>query len=504
MNYTRNNAWNNGGSFNNPDLLWYAKAVGVMQSRKLNDPGSWWFFAAIHGEYIGQTGFPGWGSIPGPPAVPTTPLPAQSVQDMFWNQCQHQSWFFAPWHRGYLIALEAFLRQIIIGLNGPANWALPYWNYFGPNGENKIPPAFTVTTLPDGSPNPLYVKLRYGPQNNGNVYIAMPPVNAACMTNTVYTGSNAATPRPGFGGPATGFSHGGSTSGNLENNPHNLVHVQVGGFISNSNYGLMSDPGIAALDPIFYLHHCNIDRMWAAWNARGNSNPAQANWLNGPQAIGQRAFAMPMPGGTTWTYAPKDVNSLTQLNYSYANLQEGLPQQQVNALHQRMIKLDRKDMDIMNEQAGGSGGELIGANKESLRLTGKGTTTSVICESAGWKKVNESFMKSSANAIPDQVYLQIENVKGNLDANILEVKVNEKHVGYVSLFGMRKSSDPTGHHGGAGLTFLLEITDVVDDLHMKNQLNVENLQVSIVPANEIPSDEQITVGRVSLYREAVQ
>jgi tyrosinase len=35
----------------------------------------------------------------------------------------------------------------------------------------------------------------------------------------------------------------------------------------------MSDPGIAALDPIFYLHHCNIDRMWAVWNGGGKANP---------------------------------------------------------------------------------------------------------------------------------------------------------------------------------------------------------------------------------------
>lgn len=65
--FTRTNAWNNGGNFNNPDLLWYARGVGVMQSRALNDPNSWWFFAAIHGEYVTETGCPGWGSIPTPP-----------------------------------------------------------------------------------------------------------------------------------------------------------------------------------------------------------------------------------------------------------------------------------------------------------------------------------------------------------------------------------------------------------------------------------------------------
>ena len=59
--FTRANAWNNGGTFANTDLLWYAKGVGAMQARTLNDPSSWWFFAAIHGEYVTTSGFPGWG-----------------------------------------------------------------------------------------------------------------------------------------------------------------------------------------------------------------------------------------------------------------------------------------------------------------------------------------------------------------------------------------------------------------------------------------------------------
>jgi hypothetical protein len=36
--FTRRNAWNNNGTFDNSDLLWYAKGVGVMQSRSLDDP----------------------------------------------------------------------------------------------------------------------------------------------------------------------------------------------------------------------------------------------------------------------------------------------------------------------------------------------------------------------------------------------------------------------------------------------------------------------------------
>jgi len=46
--------------------------------------------------------------------------------------------------------------------------------------------------------------------------------------------------------------------GSLEQ-PHNTVHLIVGGI------GHMMDNDYASFDPIFYLHHCNIDRLLAFW-----------------------------------------------------------------------------------------------------------------------------------------------------------------------------------------------------------------------------------------------
>ena len=67
--YTRANAWNHGGTFDNPDLLWYAKGVEAMQARAISDPASWWFFAAMHGQYLQGANLPlyvanGWAAIP--------------------------------------------------------------------------------------------------------------------------------------------------------------------------------------------------------------------------------------------------------------------------------------------------------------------------------------------------------------------------------------------------------------------------------------------------------
>lgn len=529
--YTRVNAWSNGGTFANTDLLWYAQGIRAMQARPLNDSSSWWFFAAIHGEYVTTNGFPGWGALPGPPAVPITPQPPKIVSDQYWNQCQHQSWYFLPWHRGYLLALEAQLRADVIKLGGPSAWALPYWNYFGPGDEFKIPPAFTLQSLPDGSPNSLNVTARYGPDGDGVIYIPTPTgvqqrpgdpnfapgtVTQDCMSNDLYTGNDANTPPPGFGGLATGFSHQGGTSGNLESNPHNLVHVYVGGTSPDGNtYGLMSDPGIAGLDPIFYLHHANIDRMWAVWNKTSkNTNPKDPNWLNGPVAIGEHEFVMPMPNGSSWVYTPQQMNSLSQLDYTYDSLPTPAP---VAALFaDRLTRLGATAAATKVEEgaivATGSTMELVGASQQALPIKASGASTYVRLDAGVRRKVSASLALASEAAPPDRVFLNLENVRGTHDASVLSAYIDlpegakpgdhpELLAGSVGLFGLRGASLKDGRHAGQGLTFVLEITKIIDALHLQNALNVDSLHVTIVPHRAIPDQAQITVGRVSIYRQ---
>lgn len=51
--------------------------------------------------------------------------------------------------------------------------------------------------------------------------------------------------------------------------PHDTIHVLVGGLNPDrSPAGDMSDPAVAAFDPIFFLHHANVDRWLATWQAR--------------------------------------------------------------------------------------------------------------------------------------------------------------------------------------------------------------------------------------------
>ncbi len=529
-NFTRANAWNKGGTFDNQDLYWYAIGVRTMMARSLDDPASWWFFAAIHGEYVTADNdpgkFPGWGYIPGVPKVPTTPLPKPNAVKTYWNQCQHQSWFFAPWHRGYLVALEAQLREDIVQAKGPDTWALPYWDYFGPADEFEIPPAFTQQSMPDGSSNPLFVTARYGPYANNIVFdptvaalkkYPPPPgfngiVTEKCLSNSVYTGSNGNTPLPGFGGPLTGFWHGDLyPSGNLEQDPHNLTHVFVGGSVSDTVYGLMSDPGLAGLDPIFYLHHSNIDRMWAVWNSNpAHTNPSDANWLKGPAASGEREFVMPMPGKKSWRYAPKDVNSLSQMNYTYENLTQAPA---VDLLAQRLNTLGvAAPMSAVAAGPVRNTVELVGANNSAVSITGSGASTTVALDTDVQQKVVHSLAMVAQTSTPDRVYLNLENVRGTHDAIALSVFIDlpegatpsdhpELLAGTVGLFGLRRASLADGKHLGGGLNFLLDISAIVDRLHIDNALDSGSLRVTIVPSRPVSDGAEITVGRVNVYRE---
>ena len=63
----------------------------------------------------------------------------------------------------------------------------------------------------------------------------------------------------------------------LERDPHGTLHVWTGGQgLGNPSRGTMSGMS-SPNDPIFFLHHCQVDRIWALWQDRGfmNDYPAQ-------------------------------------------------------------------------------------------------------------------------------------------------------------------------------------------------------------------------------------
>jgi tyrosinase len=352
----RGNVWELGGDWADP-ILWYARGVKAMKARALNDPMGWRFYGAIHGFDQGlwqQLGV----------LSDSDPMPSTADMNRYWMQCQHGSWYFLPWHRGYLLAFEAVVRDAVTKLGGPADWTLPYWNYFKTN-QAQLPPAFASPNWPDGQgDNPLFVPQRYGLENNGNV-LQVDQVNLAALGDPNFTGDDSGG-SPGFGGVNTGFSHSGNVHGDLESQPHDIVHVLVGGSDPQSNLpGLMADPDTAGLDPIFWLHHTNIDRLWEVWrqNPATHVNPSDANWVNGPEAVGDRIFVLPRPDGS-WTYTPGMMSDLSKLGYGYDDISAppGTQQQLIARLQRLGASMAAAESLARNTvMAGAKSVELLGA-----------------------------------------------------------------------------------------------------------------------------------------------
>ena len=490
------------------EVLWYARGVGAMQKRALNEPTSWRFYAGIHGFDV-----PGWQALGA--LTPADVLPTTAVRRRFWLQCQHGSWYFLPWHRGYLWAFEAVVRKEITDLGGPADWALPYWNYFNP-GEDVLPPAFGSPDWPDGTGNnPLYLVERYGVNGDGNVVVPTSEINLDALGNPVFTGVGGGGD-PGFGGVDTGFSHGGQVHGALESQPHDPVHVLVGWFDpATGQPGAMTSPATAGLDPIFWLHHANIDRLWPSWLADfSHTDPTNSRWLTGPMPP-QRGFAMPLPDGTTWFYAAQDVlDTEQQLNYVYDDLTPGPGFAPVPVAPAPAAEGDQ-------DMAAGQNIELMGSNDAAVPIVGDGVRTTVQLDPPTRDKVTASFAaarggpaiaaESASAATLDRVFLNLENVRSSSDGYLLQVYVAvpagqdpaehpECRAGSIGLFGVAQASKPDGEHGGAGLTYVMDITGIVDDLHLRDGLD-DTLPVTIVPLRPVSADSDLTVGRVNVYRQ---
>jgi tyrosinase len=189
------------------------------------------------------------------------------------NRCPHGIAYFLGWHRGYLYHFERQLRTV----SGIPDLVLPYWDYY------------TYPTLPSEFTNPLAGNPLYVSRVNTNVSraLTMAPFSRA-LVNFPRGVSNAFEP-------------------SIENAPHNPVHNIIGGIMST-----MQSP----VDPIFWLHHANIDRLWVAWAGAGGGRrmPLRtATYWNGNYTY-NAALSMQR----RWTY-----DTRTNLSYSYRN--ESLP-----------------------------------------------------------------------------------------------------------------------------------------------------------------------------------
>lgn len=102
---------------------------------------------------------------------------------------------------------------------------------------------------------------------------------------------------------------------------HNNIHGFTGGSSGNDGVGQMQTPAVAAFDPIFWLHHCNVDRQLAMWQTL---NPDK--WFDNldqgdsthPPDNGADVGLVPFHKDQDFNlYTSDDIRDWTQLNYQY-------------------------------------------------------------------------------------------------------------------------------------------------------------------------------------------
>ena len=225
------------------------RGVAAMKALPESDPRSWRFQANMH-----------WTN-------------GAATNELF-NQCQHGTPHFLSWHRAYLHFFERILRA----LSGDEGLTLPYWDWYA---SRTLPGPFVS---PGSASNPLWHDGRT--MNDGT---PMLPEDVA--------GLPAALAAAGYPG-AAGFNT------LLEGNPHGTVHGAVGGD--------MGSVPTAAKDPIFWLHHANVDRLWDVWLSQGGgrANPADGVFLNQP-------FKFADESGATVAIKVRDYLSSAGLGYRY-------------------------------------------------------------------------------------------------------------------------------------------------------------------------------------------
>jgi tyrosinase len=193
---------------------------------------------------------------------------------------------FLPWHRAYLYNFEMAARDRVPAVT------LPWWDWtLRPPRQSGIPKIFADRTV-NGQANPL-ATFRM------NVPNANPPIN----------GNTTRSPRPVSDLPTQAdvddaLSRRDWTDFNISlEDIHDSVHGWVG--------GNMGDVGTSAYDPIFWSHHCMIDRIWWLRQARfgnGNIPPDVLDYVLAP-----------------FNFRVRDVLNANDLGYDYAAAQAIIP-----------------------------------------------------------------------------------------------------------------------------------------------------------------------------------
>jgi tyrosinase len=459
-----------------PELSAYADGIELMKGLPEDHPLGLTYQAAIHART--------W--------LDARERPGTHPRD--WDWCQHAHWLFLPWHRMYLAQFERILAHLI----GKPEWRLPYWDY---DHEDELRWSMAPEFLVEGSP--LYV-------DRASTSLARTDRDAGPALRSATFVSPAPTPTAGFGGAVvrTPLQHGRGT-GQVENTPHNAVHRAVGGF--------MADPRGAALDPVFWLHHANIDRLWELWRTQqGRSLPSDPAWLDT-----EFDFPDPIDPSGRRTLRVGDVLDTRAIGYAY----DDVPPSPLEAETVTTgAGADARRFAKPGPMGEGRAPELIGATREPVDLRHAMSHDVQLQDPREWnltallREGAESNLRAPDRvaelamdaAVSGRVFLQLEGVRGTtIPKATYDVYVNlssdqgpeerpDLRAGTYAPFGLAETSE-----AGGSDTAGFDITDLVARLRADGSWDPGSMRVTFVPRSgdqiDMDAGGDLTVERIGLY-----
>ncbi|HEX8475696.1 MAG TPA: tyrosinase family protein [Pyrinomonadaceae bacterium] len=385
-------------------------------------------------------------------ALPATNARSWNSQARIHNDwCPHSNWFFLPWHRAYILYFERICRQA----SGWADFMLPYWDW---TANPRVPAPFWGGTT---ATNPLLDTTRQVTPTSvaSPTFVGQPVINNILgITDFQTFASNASTTQRGSAG-----------SGELESRPHNYIH---GTFIRGNMATYMSP-----LDPIFWLHHANIDRIWARWNLSHN-NTSNTSWRNFTLS---RFYDI---NTNTWvTVRPSQMISTYALGYRYPD-QPVAPPRVARAFESfAPVPRNLRAVRAVNQEA----------------RTSAPVSVDVAVPNALQRRLSTAAVAPSGDVAGQRSQIRLSvGVKRPADtATAVHIFINTENAGpntpltdpgYVGTFAFFNGHEGHGRRGAAAaadndLTFLFDVTDDIQELASVNpgRADGRSVRVTVVP-----------------------
>ncbi len=198
---------------------------------------------------------------------------------------------FLGWHRRYLVEFERKLQRVdaILRPTATEKLGVPYWRWQDPF------PAWMVGFLPAPDPD-----TGGSPPARKNA----PPPSKANAADIDIIVNQFAIQNPGLPGTNdyTKFTYGLEGWGRRPDGTtlpaHNHGHAWIGGIMNNTS----TSPS----DPVFWLHHAEVDRLWQIWR--------QARPTPGPQLTGADRVMDP------WAESYDELLDIAALGYDYDSM----------------------------------------------------------------------------------------------------------------------------------------------------------------------------------------